>query len=120
MVYLANNRQYMHLTLASYCSSASTRLLCACNSAARMPVVLHCNLLLCHLTRFETTLRTRMSQPQETRLPNVLIIGTGEYTTGYSHGHSVQSDKKMGVVGLVFFDLRRRQKASDIHNANIP
>jgi len=37
-----------------------------------------------------------------------LIIGTGEYTTGYVYGAASTSDKKVGVVGLVLFDLRRR------------
>eukprot|EP01096_Ripella_sp_DP13-Kostka_P017917 TRINITY_DN9464_c1_g1_i1.p1 TRINITY_DN9464_c1_g1~~TRINITY_DN9464_c1_g1_i1.p1 ORF type:complete len:530 (-),score=229.73 TRINITY_DN9464_c1_g1_i1:34-1551(-) len=54
---------------------------------------------------------------------NVLMIGTGEYTTGIvqsavepkkegegqQHQHQVsKSDKKLGVVGVVSFDLRRR------------
>ena len=38
----------------------------------------------------------------------VLLIGTGEYTTGYVHGKASQSDKGAGVVGLTFFDLRKR------------
>ena len=42
------------------------------------------------------------------RVPNALIIGTGEYTTGYVYGAASTSDKKVGVVGLVLFDLRRR------------
>jgi len=41
-------------------------------------------------------------------LPNVCIIGTGEYVTGYVGGSSSASDKKIGVVGLVCFDLKRR------------
>lgn len=42
--------------------------------------------------------------------PSVLMIGTGEYTTGYiaSTGTSSTSDKKIGVVALTLFDLRRR------------
>eukprot|EP00759_Apiculatamorpha_spiralis_P005816 PhF_6_TR13434/c0_g1_i1/m.21439/K18106/GAAA; D-galacturonate reductase len=40
---------------------------------------------------------------------NVLIVGTGEYTTGYvPTSGGAAPDKKMGVVGLVMFDLRRR------------
>ena len=35
-------------------------------------------------------------------------IVAGEYTTGYVHGAASKSDKKIGVVGLVLFDLRRR------------
>lgn len=42
--------------------------------------------------------------------PSALLIGTGEYTTGYVHGQAADSDKKCGVVGLVFFDLRSRGK----------
>lgn len=42
--------------------------------------------------------------------PPVLMIGTGEYTTGYvaSTGKGSTSDKKIGVVALTLFDLRRR------------
>jgi len=42
------------------------------------------------------------------RLPNVLLCGTGEYTTGYVAGAASKSDKPMGVVALTMFDLRRR------------
>jgi D-galacturonate reductase len=42
---------------------------------------------------------------------NVLMVGTGEYTTGYiGQGVTNQSDKSSGVVALTMFDLRRRQK----------
>ncbi|KJZ71456.1 hypothetical protein HIM_09180 [Hirsutella minnesotensis 3608] len=41
---------------------------------------------------------------------NVLMIGTGEYTTGYVGTGASASDKKVGVVGLTMFDLRRRGK----------
>jgi D-galacturonate reductase len=40
------------------------------------------------------------------QLPNVLIVGSGEYTTGYVHGAASQSDKSAGVVALTLFDLR--------------
>jgi D-galacturonate reductase len=43
-----------------------------------------------------------------TNKPSVLIVGTGEYVTGYVGGTASASDKKIGVVGLVCFDLRRR------------
>ena len=43
---------------------------------------------------------------------NVLMIGTGEYTTGYVHGAAADSDKGAGVVALVMFDLRRRGKVA--------
>ncbi|RCI16588.1 hypothetical protein L249_2009 [Ophiocordyceps polyrhachis-furcata BCC 54312] len=38
------------------------------------------------------------------------MIGTGEYTTGFVGGAASASDKKVGVVGLTMFDLRRRGK----------
>jgi len=41
-------------------------------------------------------------------LPSALILGTGEYVSGYVGGTSSTSDKKVGVVALVLFDLRRR------------
>ena len=41
---------------------------------------------------------------------NVLMVGTGEYTTGYVGGQASDSDKGAGVVALTMFDLRRRQK----------
>ncbi|KAK3995550.1 hypothetical protein QBC44DRAFT_283566 [Cladorrhinum sp. PSN332] len=41
---------------------------------------------------------------------NVLMVGTGEYTTGFVGTGGSQSDKKVGVVGLSMFDLRRRGK----------
>ncbi|KAJ9654932.1 hypothetical protein H2198_006114 [Neophaeococcomyces mojaviensis] len=48
--------------------------------------------------------------------PAVLMVGTGEYTTGYvaSTGAGSTSDKKIGVVGLTMFDLRRRGKVGDL------
>lgn len=39
-------------------------------------------------------------------------VGTGEYTTGFVGGGASGSDKKVGVVGLTLFDLRRRGKVS--------
>ena len=41
---------------------------------------------------------------------DVLVIGTGEYVTGYVQGEAADSDKKAGVIALVLFDLRRRGK----------
>jgi len=41
---------------------------------------------------------------------DILIVGTGEYVTGYVHGQQVNSDKKIGVAALVYFDLKRRNK----------
>ncbi len=39
--------------------------------------------------------------------PNVLMVGTGEYTTGYVQGSVAAADKKAGVIGVTLFDLRR-------------
>ena len=41
---------------------------------------------------------------------NVLMVGTGEYTTGYVGGTAADSDKGAGVVALTMFDMRRRGK----------
>ncbi|KFH46920.1 scyllo-inositol 2-dehydrogenase-like protein [Hapsidospora chrysogenum ATCC 11550] len=41
-------------------------------------------------------------------------VGTGEYTTGFVGGGASASDKKVGVVGLTLFDLRRRGKVSNL------
>lgn len=41
---------------------------------------------------------------------NALMVGTGEYTTGYVHGSAAQSDKGAGVAGLTLFDLREQGK----------
>ena len=46
--------------------------------------------------------------------PSVLMVGTGEYTTGFVGGGQSTSDKKIGVVALCMFDLRRRQKVSEL------
>src|SRR5690349_21245358 len=45
--------------------------------------------------------------------PAVLMVGTGEYTTGFVAGTQSTSDKKIGVVALTLFDLRRRGLVSD-------
>lgn len=42
--------------------------------------------------------------------PNVLMVGTGEYTTGYVHNGASGSDKSAGVVALSLFDMRRHGK----------
>lgn len=41
-------------------------------------------------------------------------VGTGEYTTGFVGGGMSGSDKKIGVVGLTMFDLRRRGKVGTL------
>lgn len=43
---------------------------------------------------------------------NVIMIGSGEYTTGFVHGGASESDKKAGVVALTMFDLRSRMKVN--------
>lgn len=45
---------------------------------------------------------------------DVLMVGTGEYTTGFVGGGASGSDKKVGVVGLTMFDLRRRGKVGNL------
>ena len=45
---------------------------------------------------------------------NVLMVGTGEYTTGFVGGGASGSDKKVGVVGPTMFDLRRRGKVGKL------
>ncbi len=46
--------------------------------------------------------------------PHVLILGTGEYVTGFVNGGESDSDKGAGVVGLTCFDLRQRGLVGDI------
>mmetsp|Transcript_11586 Transcript_11586/g.21986 ORF Transcript_11586/g.21986 Transcript_11586/m.21986 type:complete len:415 (-) Transcript_11586:12-1256(-) len=48
--------------------------------------------------------------PAETGVPNAILFGTGEYTTGLTPSGQAKSDKSIGVVGLTFFDLRARGK----------
>jgi len=48
------------------------------------------------------------------RPPNVLMLGTGEYTTGFTSQGAAKSDKSTGVVALVMLDLRRRGKVSTL------
>ncbi len=45
---------------------------------------------------------------------NVLMVGTGEYTTGYVGGTAADSDKGAGVVALTMFDMRRRGKVDRV------
>eukprot|EP00405_Crypthecodinium_cohnii_P041538 CAMPEP_0206563814 /NCGR_PEP_ID=MMETSP0325_2-20121206/23076_1 /ASSEMBLY_ACC=CAM_ASM_000347 /TAXON_ID=2866 /ORGANISM="Crypthecodinium cohnii, Strain Seligo" /LENGTH=505 /DNA_ID=CAMNT_0054066303 /DNA_START=136 /DNA_END=1651 /DNA_ORIENTATION=+ len=42
--------------------------------------------------------------------PGCLMVGTGEYVTGFVGGKGVDSDKKCGVLALVCLDLRNRGK----------
>ncbi len=48
---------------------------------------------------------------------NALMIGTGEYTTGYVHGSAADSDKGASVIGLTLFDLRRRRRLNRLSMA---
>ena len=48
------------------------------------------------------------------RPPAVLMIGTGEYTTGYTVEGASKSDKKTGVVALVMLDLQLRGKVGTL------
>eukprot|EP01116_Phalansterium_solitarium_P024558 TRINITY_DN9025_c0_g1_i1.p1 TRINITY_DN9025_c0_g1~~TRINITY_DN9025_c0_g1_i1.p1 ORF type:complete len:426 (-),score=112.56 TRINITY_DN9025_c0_g1_i1:224-1501(-) len=50
---------------------------------------------------------------------NVLMVGTGEYTTGYVHGKASASDKKLGVIGLTIFDLRSEHRGSKVNVAKM-
>lgn len=45
---------------------------------------------------------------------NVLMIGTGEYTTGFVNGSASDSDKSKGVIALSIFDLRSRNKVARV------
>lgn len=54
------------------------------------------------------------TRPAEAKPLNVLMVGTGEYTTGFVGGGQSGSDKKVGVVGLTMFDLRRRGKVGKL------
>jgi hypothetical protein len=48
-----------------------------------------------------------------------VLIGTVEYTTGFVNNAASTSDKKVGVVALVKFDLRRRDKVSQLSMAGV-
>ena len=52
----------------------------------------------------------RKSMDAASHLPNVLMLGTGEYTTGFTGSGASNSDKSTGVVALVCLDLQRRGK----------
>ena len=43
-----------------------------------------------------------------TKNMNSIIFGTGEYVTGWTGASGSKSDKSLGVVALVHFDLRER------------
>lgn len=51
------------------------------------------------------------------KLPNLLMVGTGEYTTGFTHDGASDSDKSAGVVALTCFDLRKRGRLGELSMA---
>jgi len=57
------------------------------------------------------------SSSSNLRLPNVLVVGVGEYVTGYVHTSASKSDKPIGVVLLTLFDMKRRGKVNEIYIA---
>lgn len=74
-----------------------------------------------HFSFLHQPAQTSTQTKEKMKKVNVLMIGTGEYTTGIVQSatepkkegeeqqHQVsKSDKKLGVVGVVSFDLRRR------------
>jgi len=63
-------------------------------------------------------LRTRRSMTSAARTGiDVVLVGTGEYTTGYTSGGASGSDKKAGVAGLAMFYLRSKGAVNAIHMA---
>ena len=48
-----------------------------------------------------------------TKNMNSIIFGTGEYVTGWTGASGSKSDKSLGVVALVNFDLRERGLIGD-------
>ncbi|KZV75571.1 D-galacturonic acid reductase [Peniophora sp. CONT] len=50
---------------------------------------------------------------------NVLVCECGEYTTGWTGSGASKSDKKIGVVGLTLFDLRRLGKVDKLGMAAV-
>jgi len=62
----------------------------------------------------EELLATQEGDTRQKRELTVEQVGTGEYTTGFVGGGASKSDKKVGVVGLTLFDLRRRGKVGDL------
>eukprot|EP01033_Poteriospumella_lacustris_P005531 gene5531-3945_t len=59
-----------------------------------------------------SSLRRQVSKESTGMSTSVLMIGTGEYTTGFVHGAASDSDKGAGVVALTMFDLRARGKVN--------
>ncbi|KAL9656364.1 hypothetical protein ABK040_005130 [Willaertia magna] len=49
------------------------------------------------------------------KVPNVLIIGTGEYVTGFNSNSTNPSDKPIGIVLLTLIDLKLKGKINNIY-----
>ena len=66
------------------------------------------------MRQFSKDIKVNYTPPVSTTTPskgvNVLMIGTGEYTTGYVDNLNSESDKGTGVVALTMFDLRKSGK----------
>ena len=58
--------------------------------------------------------RTNPNKAATSSIPNVLMIGTGEYISGWTGQGAAKSDKRAGVVGLAMLDLKRRGKVNRI------
>jgi len=50
---------------------------------------------------------------------DVLMVGTGEYTTGYVGGKQSASDKKVGVIALCMFDMQTAHRGSKVRKAKM-
>ena len=62
----------------------------------------------------DSSKRPKLGGSSNNNKANVLMVGTGEYTTGYVGGTAADSDKGSGVVALTMFDLRRREKVDRV------
>ena len=66
------------------------------------------------MRQFSKDIKINYTPPVTTTTPNkgvnVLMIGTGEYTTGYIDNLNSETDKGAGVVALTMFDLRKSGK----------
>lgn len=54
--------------------------------------------------------RPTLAEGRPPQPPGCLMVGTGEYVTGFVDGKGADSDKSTGVLGLVCLDLRSRGK----------
>ena len=95
-------RMYLCMSMPAYC-------MCVAGTHKRKANVVCCSIQPTTPTQNQTSM-SQAAKKQKLDLPNAILFGTGEYTTGYVHGGQSKSDKSAGVVGLVFFDLRHRGK----------